>query len=1294
MIKTPLAGLAGVVLAALFGLHPVHACTTAVISGSATSDGRPLLWKTGDNDPVTDRELVVINESGKFRAVADIRIGQPNMIWSGVNEKGFCIENSVSSDIPGSGSGMGNGTFMRHALLTCETVADFQALLNATNGSRSTRANFGVIDRFGGAAIFETGPSSYTKYDANNSSHAPKGYVVRANFAYMGDGPAPDGGSAGGTRRYYRAKDLIEAGLDQYGKISLHYMLQHVSRDMARNHDAQNPGGEAVPGSINATGGNLPSTLLTGNMIARRINYATSVFHGVKSGEDPRLTTMWYIQGRGLFGLAVPAWPNITNTSPHLRGSQGAAINEVNKRLAEPRFNENNRLVTADLPAIWAHNLPYEDLIIDYVLDQIATWRTQGVNTSTMSTTHYFAAHDALAHLEWLEAAINQDVLHAWYFTEESGTTLPNTINTADPNTVWDGNLASSSTTGDGVYRIRRNGGTISRRANVGSYNTDNTLYMQVKVDSWNLPAPASTQPLIYFEFMNGLAENSPTQITASMRLVRQSNGAVSLQAVANGTGGTDSNATNLFSSSQTEPLTLLLGYNEAANTYTVDYHTESGGWKRFYSGTTSSARTAPSFRWYLNGEFNNGGSGYFDVDEFIVTTRNPVAPILQNWAFNDDQGTSLQNALNDASPGNTWSGTLASSSTTGTGVFRIQRDGSGIYRRADVGETFGANPIFMLVEIDGWKLDNPQGSQPFIAFDFMNGLAANTPSEITAGFRLERQSGGQVSLVARANGSGATSSSTVNLFTSNQSQKVAFMVTYRGSNNTYNVHYRVGYGTWTLFHSGSTAADRDALSFRMHLGGDFNGNGSNYLDLDTFRITTEHPALHVGEEVENPVIHAWSFNDPNGTTLGQAANDGNPLASWSNSYANSSTTGDGVYQLRRNGSGLNSRVDVGDTFGANPVYMMIELEGWQFAHTAGSNPAISFDFMNGLAADTPSQITAGVRLERQSGGQVSLEARALGTNATSSSVTNLFTSTETDKVTLVVTYNGLLNTYAVDYRVGTGAWANLHTGTTAADRSAISFRMWVSGDFDGNGLNFLNIGRFAVTTDHPALIYRPESYVFHAWRFDESQGTTLNNTTNDAEPGANWNGTLASSSTTGTGAFRLQRNGSGITRVVEVGPRLGADPVHLLVELDSWQLTHTAGDEPYISFSFADTSSTITAGVVLERLSGGQVALSAVANGTGGTNSNAVNLFSSTQSQRVQLLLTYQEASNAYSVDYRIGSGSWINFYNGSTAGTRTANFVRMYVRGDFNGGGNNHLDIDSILVTAKHPETLLGGN
>src|SRR5690606_19128531 len=92
--------VAGVVVLLSSGL--THACTTGVISGKVTVDGRPLLWKNRDA-PHKNNQVVYLSD-GKYACTAVVNAGQRSSIWMGVNEAGFCIENSVTRDLSEPGA--------------------------------------------------------------------------------------------------------------------------------------------------------------------------------------------------------------------------------------------------------------------------------------------------------------------------------------------------------------------------------------------------------------------------------------------------------------------------------------------------------------------------------------------------------------------------------------------------------------------------------------------------------------------------------------------------------------------------------------------------------------------------------------------------------------------------------------------------------------------------------------------------------------------------------------------------------------------------------------------------------------------------------------------------------------------------------------------------------------------------------------------------------------------------------------------------------------------------------------
>ncbi|HDP76004.1 MAG TPA: hypothetical protein ENN49_09070 [Bacteroidales bacterium] len=74
------------------------ACTTAIISGKATPDGRPLLWKHRDANDFNNK--IVFEAGARFRYLALINSNDPErQAWAGANSAGFAIMNSASYNI-------------------------------------------------------------------------------------------------------------------------------------------------------------------------------------------------------------------------------------------------------------------------------------------------------------------------------------------------------------------------------------------------------------------------------------------------------------------------------------------------------------------------------------------------------------------------------------------------------------------------------------------------------------------------------------------------------------------------------------------------------------------------------------------------------------------------------------------------------------------------------------------------------------------------------------------------------------------------------------------------------------------------------------------------------------------------------------------------------------------------------------------------------------------------------------------------------------------------------------------
>jgi len=389
-----LAVLAGFVLIA--AATPVRACTTAVVTGKATADGRPLLWKSRDTKSLPRNEVVVY-EGGRHRVLAVVNDDDRDEVWMGVNSAGFCIENSLSRDldVASETKGPGNGGIMKLALETCATVEDFRKLLERTNETgRRTDGNFGVIDAAGGAALFEAGPRTFRMFDANDPQVAPRGYIVRSNFATTAQGvpPAPDPDSLNvpySGERYIRACRLIDER--QGADLDVRYVLRQICRDMARVD------GTPFPGTVNGPAGELPATVNTAATISRTTTVSAAVFHGVKPGEDPRLTTMWVALGDPKFSIAVPCWAAAEEMAEAVAGEKGGALCSIATTLREWNLTpDRDGVHTGQLRQIWDDVWPVEDQLIEAVADMRRRWATAPGDAAALTALHRNLAARAL----------------------------------------------------------------------------------------------------------------------------------------------------------------------------------------------------------------------------------------------------------------------------------------------------------------------------------------------------------------------------------------------------------------------------------------------------------------------------------------------------------------------------------------------------------------------------------------------------------------------------------------------------------------------------------------------------------------------------------------------------------------------------------------------------------------------------------------------------------------------------------------------------------------------------------
>ncbi len=227
----------------------------------------------------------------------------------------------------------------------------------------------------------------------------------------------------------------------------------------------------------------------------------------------------------------------------------------------------------------------------------------------------------------------------------------------------------------------------------------------------------------------------------------------------------------------------------------------------------------------------------------FPLAAAGPIhGAALHKWLFNDPSGTPLHQAANAVQPANTWTQALGNSTTTGSGVFRIRQEVGSVLSRLDTGHD-GEGGLHASITIAGWNLSEFQGPNPRLNIAFMNGPAAQQPTEITAEVIFSRSPSGMVSLQPVASGSGATLAAPTPLFPMVQNQTVTIALSFNRDLRKYSIHYREGvFGDWNLLFSGATGTGRLATSVRLQAAGDFVGLGGNFLDIDRFTLTTEAP--------------------------------------------------------------------------------------------------------------------------------------------------------------------------------------------------------------------------------------------------------------------------------------------------------------------------------------------------------------------------------------------------------------------------------------------------------------------
>lgn len=294
---------------ALFPAIATFACTSVIISGRVTYDGRPLMLKHRDTGTLDNRINYVSATDTSFAYIGLVNVPDVDGVWTGTNEVGFAIMNTASYNLRRDTLNCRmdrEGEVMKLALETCRTITDFEALLNqllvADADGRveplGVETNFGVIDAVGGAAYYEVNNFEWVKFDVNKEK---QGYRVVTNFSFSG---RENEGS--GYERYQTAsavmrenEQLLSQGVDH------RFLFDSLSRSY--RHEIM---------GVNYDATNAPRMAPDVNFIPRGLTSASIVIEGVCPGENPLHTVMWTILGYPACSVALPLMVGGQNILP------------------------------------------------------------------------------------------------------------------------------------------------------------------------------------------------------------------------------------------------------------------------------------------------------------------------------------------------------------------------------------------------------------------------------------------------------------------------------------------------------------------------------------------------------------------------------------------------------------------------------------------------------------------------------------------------------------------------------------------------------------------------------------------------------------------------------------------------------------------------------------------------------------------------------------------------------------------------------------------------------------------
>lgn len=308
-------GLLTATVASVAAVPDALGCTSAIVSGSVTADGRPILWKnrdTGHHDNFMDKVEPTDTTMGfvaLFNAGDSLRLES----WIGVNDAGFAIMNTQSYNLPDYSDDNykdREGYVMTQALKTCRTAGDFAVMLAALPRPMDVQANFGVLDANGDGGYFECDDFDFVFTPVTDENPV----LIRTNFSVSAEGEGM------GRVRYHNAQYLLAPYIDARN-VTPEVFTECLSRSFYRSDDGLDHLSDDTP------------MITDRDFIPRYSTSATVAVHGVNNPSDISEVTVWANVGYPPAGVTYPCTLSSVPDNLLPQGSAGvcAAAQEANR---------------------------------------------------------------------------------------------------------------------------------------------------------------------------------------------------------------------------------------------------------------------------------------------------------------------------------------------------------------------------------------------------------------------------------------------------------------------------------------------------------------------------------------------------------------------------------------------------------------------------------------------------------------------------------------------------------------------------------------------------------------------------------------------------------------------------------------------------------------------------------------------------------------------------------------------------------------------------------------------------